>query len=141
MINIAAAFACVLIFTFVGVMEKFVTNKHHLIDMSLSRVFYMLIMVLIVIIIYNPKVLSSQAMRTAFKDPALIAIGLCTTLGMFLYYWLLERSHLYLVSLLWPMITILTILAACIFIKESLSVMQWIGVALTFIGICMTVLK
>ena len=141
MIDLAAGLACAIIFAYVSILEKIASNKHHFMDISLSRVFYMLIMVLIIIIIFNPKVISSIELKKAFKDPTLIVIGSFTTIGMFIYYWLLGRSDLYLVSLIWPLITILTVIAGYLFINESLSKIQWFGVFLTLIGICLTLLK
>lgn len=99
----------------------------------------MLLIALVVMMIIEPKVLSSSAFHSSMKDGGLIVVGVITSLGMLIYYWLLKSYDLYLITMLWPLVMILTLVGAYVFLKEALSWQQWLGVLITFIGITITV--
>jgi len=138
MIDITIGLACILLLTYVSVLEKIVMNKHNFMDIALSRLFYMLLILLVIIIIYNPRLLTSESFMKSMKDPQIMLIGGFTTIGALLYYFLLSSKNLYMMSLIWPLIMIFTIIAAYMFLKESLNKFQWLGIILTFIGASMT---
>ena len=138
--DIGAALLCVIIFTYIAILEKFVMDKHDVMCVSLSRIFYMLLTILIVIIIYDPKVITSNAFKQSLKDPNIILVGLFTALGAFLYYWMLSSKSLNIMSMIWPVVMLLSIIGACLIFKESMNFIQWIGVILTFIGVTITLM-
>lgn len=133
--------AYVLFMTIVGLFEKHAVINHHYMHFSMSRVFYMLLLTLIIILIFDPSVLSSKALYTSFKDPVVFWIGILTGLSMFMYYWLLTSKDLFFMTLLWPLIMILTIFGAAIFIKEKITPIQWFGILITFVGLFIVFFK
>ncbi len=138
--DIGIALICALLFAVIAILEKYAMPRHDLIHASLSRVFYMLLVVLIFVVIYDPSVLTSQSFKDAMKDPCIFIIAMFTVVAMYTYYHLLKNTKLTIVSLLSPVIMILTVIAACLFIKEKLNTLQWIGIFLTFAGVCITLM-
>lgn len=120
--------------------RKTAVNKHNYIDVSLARLFYILLIIIICISIYDPNVLSSESFKTCVKDPVILIVALLTNIGMLAYYWLLASGDLNMVSLIWPIIMLLTIVASCLFIGERVNTWQWIGIAMATIGLTMTFL-
>jgi drug/metabolite transporter (DMT)-like permease len=57
---------------------------------------------------------------------------------MFLYFMILSHKEVYEITVLWPVIMILTIILGNLIIKEKINWKQWIGIFLTFIGISIT---
>lgn len=138
---IAGAAVCIVLFAYVGILEKKIVGKHHYMHFSLSRVFYMLLLVMFLILIYEPRVLSSRAFWGAASDPYVITAGALTALAMVLYYWMLTHKDLYLVTMIWPVITLLIVAWACVFAGERLSPLQWVGVILTSVGVWLVLSK
>jgi drug/metabolite transporter (DMT)-like permease len=100
----------------------------------------MLLLTLFFIIIIDPKVITSKALAQSLSDPRVIMIAAMTTLAMTLYYYILSSNHLYVCSLMWPAIMLFTIIGAYVIFKERIAPKQWFGIALTFIGISITIL-
>ena len=128
----------VIVFTFISLLEKYAADKHHIISLSLSRMFYILVITIIFIIILEPNVLSTKTFHQSMKDPGIIVLGVLTAIGTFLYFWILTFKNLYEVTIVWPIIMILTIIASCLIIKEKINFKQWLGIVLTFIGVLIT---
>jgi len=138
---LAVGTVCVLLFSYVGLLEKKVVGKHHYVHFSLSRVFYMLLLVLVIILIYDPSVLNSKTFRASVKDPHVAMVGAMTALAMLLYYWMLTHKELYIMTMMWPIITLETVAFACLFAGEKLSFVQWLGVLLTSVGVFLVLYK
>ena len=132
---------CVLLFSYIGLLEKTVVGKHNCVHFSLSRVFYMLLIILALILIYDPTVLSSKAFLASVTDPHVAVVGIMTALGMLMYYWVLTHNELYIATMMWPVITLLTVTFACMFAGESLSMLQWYGVLLSTVGVVIVLYK
>ncbi len=128
----------IIVFTLISLLEKYAADKHHIISLSLSRMFYILVITIIFIIILEPTVLSNKTFHQSMKDPGIIVLGILTALGTFLYFWILTFKDLYEVTMLWPLIMILTIIMGCLLIKEKINMKQWIGIVLTFVGVLIT---
>jgi drug/metabolite transporter (DMT)-like permease len=140
--NVAIWFAAatiVIVFTYVALLEKIAVGRHHYTHFVLARTFYMLLLAMVVIIAWDPSVLSSRTMLGSLKDPVVLKIGFFTTIGMILYYWLLTHRDLYIVSMTWPVIMLATALVAFFPLKELINPLQWIGIAIAFAGTVMVV--
>jgi drug/metabolite transporter (DMT)-like permease len=138
---IGIVIACVLLFSYIGFLEKKVVGKHHCVHFSLSRVFYMLLIIVALILVYDPAVLSSKAFLDSVTDPHVALVGVITALAMLLYYWILTHKALYITTMMWPVITLLTVVFACMFAGERLSVIQWSGVLLSTVGVFLVLYK
>lgn len=128
----------ILMFACVGIMEKRAVSKHHYMHFSTARMFYILLITLVILFIMQPSVLSSRELYVSMKDPMVGIIGIFTALAIILYYWMLSRKDLWWMTMLWPIVMLLTIIGACIFMKEQISWKQWIGIIVTYIGLFIT---
>lgn len=132
---------CIMLFTYVGILEKKIVGKHHYMHFSLSRVFYMLLLVMAMILVYEPSVLTKRAFWNAVGDHQVVLAGALTALAMVLYYWMLTSKDLYVMTMIWPVITLLTVAWACVFAGERLSALQWGGVVMTSVGVWLVLRK
>lgn len=135
MLNFIWASVCVILLTVSAIIEKYVVNNHSYVHFSFARLFYMLVISLFVMILIEPGVLTTKAFKQSMTDGNLILVGIVTALGLLIYYWLLKKQDLYIVTLLWPIMMVLTIIGANIFLKEALTMAQWIGIFVTFVGL------
>lgn len=128
----------VLIFACVGLLEKYAVDKHHYMHFSTVRMFYILLITIVILLVMEPSVMSSKAFYSSMKDPMVGIIGIFTALAIILYYWMLSKRDLWLMTMLWPVVMLLTIIGACIFMKEKISWRQWIGIFVTYLGLFIT---
>lgn len=133
--------AYIIFMTVIGLFEKHAVMNHHYMTFSLARVFYMLLLTLVIIVIIDPSVLSSKVFFTSAKDPVVFWNSVFTTVAMMLYYWLLTSKELSFMTMLWPVIMLLTIIGAAVFIKEKISFLQWFGILITFVGLVIVFYK
>ena len=139
--EIIASIICIAILTYSAVLEKFVVGKHNYMHFSLARIFYMLAITIVFIVVYDPKVLSSKAFYVSLKDVNVILVGTLTAVAMILYFWLLTTKDLYIMSMIWPSVMVLSIIACFFVIKEKINWIQWFGIVITFVGISVTLLN
>lgn len=125
----------VLSIVYVTFLEKCAVDSHKFSHFALSRLFYMLLVTLILVIIIEPRVLSSADFLRSVKDPWVLLVAILTASSMFLYYYLLSQNKMWKLQLLFPIIMILSIIVAHIFLKEQINKIQWFGIGLAFIGI------
>lgn len=133
------AAACVLLFTYVAMLEKRVMATHSSLHLSLSRLFYMLLAVLAVIAAVDPGVLRSREFFRSLRDPTVAQVGALTAIGMLFYYTLLARTRLFVATMVYPVVMVLTVLAAACFMGERPTAIQWVGITLAAAGVAMTV--
>ena len=125
-------------FACINLLEKLAVSNHHYWHFSLSRIFYMLLVSLILIVIIEPKVITTSSFRKAMSDPSIFAISLLTTVAMITYYMILTHKQLWMSQMTFPIIVILTILAGSLFLKEKITLLQWTGILITFVGTILT---
>lgn len=89
---------------------------------------------------YSEYITSPQQFYSAMKDPNLIIVGVLTSIGMLMYYWLLKSNALFVVSLMWPLIMALTIVGTYFYIGEKPRPYQWVGIFLVFVGMLVVLL-
>lgn len=135
--DIIGSVICVITLTIAAVLEKFVVERHDHVHFSFARLFYMLLIALVVMIVVEPNVVSTSAFRASMIDINLIIVSLTTSIGLLIYYWLLKSNDLYIVSLVWPVTMVLSVIGGYIFLKETLTWLQWIGILVTFVGLTM----
>jgi drug/metabolite transporter (DMT)-like permease len=95
----------------------------------------MLLITCIVIIILYPQEFTSKHFVKSLLDYNVILIGVFTAIGMLLYYWLLTKMDLYMVSLIWIVIILLVLIISFMYFKENINMIQWFGIALAIIGL------
>lgn len=135
----AGAVGIIALFTYIAFLEKAAVARHHYAHFVLSRTVYMLLLAVAIILILDPKVLSSRVMLESLRDPVVLGVGALTTLGVFVYYWLLTKGDLYLVSMAWPVVMLFTVLGSAFVLKEKINSLQWLGVIVAFAGLSMVV--
>ena len=137
MLTLAVTVATVLILSYVALLEKRAIRAHRITHFSLSRAFYMLLLVLVVMLVLEPRVLASSDMRAALRDPVVLQAGALTALGMLMYFWVLSRVPLSRASMVWPAVMLCTVVAAAAALSEPLTAVQWAGVSVAVIGLSM----
>lgn len=128
----------ILLFSCVGLLEKHAVTKHNYLHFSTARMFYILLITLILLLIMQPNVLMSREFHNSIKDPLVGIIGVFTAFAIILYYWMLSKRDLWLMTILWPIVMLLIITGACVFMKEQITLKQWIGILITYIGLFIT---
>lgn len=136
----AGAIGIITLFTYIAFLEKAAVARHHYAHFVLSRTVYMLLLAVAIIFILDPKVLSSRVMFESLRDPIVLCVGALTSIAVCLYYWLLTKGDLYVISMVWPAIMIFTVISSAFVLKEKINCLQWIGVIIAFAGISMVVL-
>lgn len=135
LIIVTALFLYIVIFSCVSIMEKHAVSKHNYMHFSASRVFYILIITLALLFVMQPSVLSSKAFYESMRDPMVVVIAVLTAFAIILYYWMLSTRDLWMMTMLWPVAMLLTIIGACVVMKENVSRRQWIGIMVTYVGL------
>lgn len=131
----------VLLFACVGILEKHAVTKHQYIHFSTARMFYIFLVTLVILLIIQPTALSSSAFYTSMKDPVVIVVGTFTAIAIILYYWMLSKKDLWYMTMTWPLVMLLTIIGACIIMNEQVTMKQWIGIFITYVGLSITFLQ
>ena len=126
---------CVLVLTLSSIIEKMVVKDHHYIHLSVVRLVYMLLITCIILVLFFPKEFTVVKLQKSMLDYNIILIALLTAIGIILYYWLLTAVDLYLAANIWIISILFTVIGASLFLKESISVSQWAGITITFMGL------
>ena len=126
---------CVLVLTLSSIIEKMVVKDHHYIHLSVVRLVYMLLITCIILVLFFPKEFTVVKLQKSMLDYNIILIALLTAIGIILYYWLLTAVDLYLAANIWIISILFTVIGASLFLKESISVSQWVGITITFMGL------
>lgn len=126
---------CVLVLTMSSIIEKIVVKDHHYIHLSVVRLVYMLLITCIILVLFFPKEFTVVKLQKSMLDYNIILIALLTAIGIILYYWLLTKVDLHLASNIWILAILFTVIGASLFLKESISVSQWVGITITFAGL------
>lgn len=126
---------CVIVLTLSSIIEKLVVKDHHYIHLSVVRLVYMLLITCIILVLFFPKEFTVAKLQRSMLDYNIILIALFTAIGIILYYWLLTKVDLHLASNIWILAILFTVIGASLFLKESISVSQWVGITITFAGL------
>jgi drug/metabolite transporter (DMT)-like permease len=136
----AAIVACVLLFGFSSLFEKLALNEVPLQPFVFMRFVLAAALVAGVMIIIEVarrgdagRLLRDAGTKAVANKWSLLAVvTLCA--GSVLYYHLLAHKTSTAMLVLWPAMMAVGVLLAHIFLKERLRPLQWLGVALAFIG-------
>jgi drug/metabolite transporter (DMT)-like permease len=86
-------------------------------------------------VLFFPKEFTVVKLQRSMLDYNIFLIALLTAIGIILYYWLLTTVDLYLAANIWIITILFTVIGASLFLKESISVSQWVGITITFMGL------
>ena len=126
---------CIGIFAWIAILEKLASQDHHYSHIVLVRTIYAMLGITSLIVALHWKQFTALTLKRSLTDGRLALIGLMAAAGMFMYFWLLSGNDLYMVTLMTPLIMILTMICAYVFIGESIAPLQWFGMMITIIGL------